>query len=170
MSSPLLNHSCSWTASGCTEWRQNASVAPQEPGFSWESPRLMCPLPSWLWPCKRCLSRLRSGQSSSSWSWPASWYLSTCSWAPFQPPLSCRYTCWAGEPGVQVFLGDVTLVILGAGTAASSRLPPSSRTTRWLTFLLDTPFRDWWGSWFSLASMTFILKSVTDKKEKKKQT
>lgn len=168
MPTPFLDHSCSWMVSGRTEWRQNDSVAPQEVFFSWESPNLPPSLPNWLCPCIRCLSCLRSGQRSRSWSWPASWYLSNCSCAFFQFPVSCTHTCRAGEPGAQVCPWDVRLVRLGAGTAAPSWLPCSSPTVRRLTFLLDTPFSDWWGSWFSLPSMTFFLISVREKKWRKK--
>ena len=147
-------------ASGGTEWRQNALLAPQGTFFPRESPELPLSLPNWLCSCSCCFTCLRSGQSSSSWSWPASWYLSNCSWVSFQSPVSCMYICWAGQPAAQVCPWDVTLVILEADTAASSRLPPSSRMARRLTFLLDTPFTDRWGSWFSLPSMIFILISV----------
>lgn len=157
-----LDHSCSWIASGCTEWRQNASVAPQGALLSWESPVLPLSLPNRLWSCNFCLSCPRSEQRSSCWSRPASWYLSNCSCASFQFPFSCTYTCWAGDPRVQVCPWDVTQVILASGTAAS-RLPLSSRTARRLTFLLDTPFNDSWGSRLSFPRMTFVLISVEKK-------
>lgn len=160
-----LNHSYSWIASGCAEWRHNALLAPQGTFFPWESPELPLSLPSRLCSCNCCFACLSSGQSSSSWSWPASWYLSNCSWVSFQFPVCCIYICWAGQLAAQVCPWGVTLVTLGAHRAASSRLPPSSGTARRPMFLLDTPFTDRWGSWFSLSSMIFILISVEKRRK-----